>query len=1070
MTPGNTRKRVISLSVLAALVLVVLAGLMLLVIGRSGAKGELDYKNGMIYLDAGNIELALASFRAALQEAPDYLEAQKGIVRALAKGRRFREAAEQLDKAVEMGYGKADAAMMRSSLHSMEAEYRLLSAGSNVTVELCDLVLTEDLQPAVDLAERHAAGSEHPAAAYTQLGDLRGLEARVRGTKWRLLVEAKQVAESLDRTEEAGLMNLSARKTADELQDAQKKAVDSYVKAIQLDPSLPAPRVALARDLLGRYAPRPARVREVLDPVIQAEPGHVEARMLLAAAERVTGNYDKALEHLKYVHAEEGGDFELLLAKAHILVDANRWDEAGPVTADLIVLRPSSPAAAYLRGRVLVELKDPESLRMGVSLLQNIFAGGSVAWPQARFALARGLEMQGSSEQALTALRAVLGDVKARRPSSMQEARQYRTLRYEANLRLAQRLLEDAPPVAFEHARQALVAELTSREALKLAKKAAGRAEQPQLRDLVLLQGAALAADGEYEDAIALCRSERDIFKDKRSVDLLLARCLARSGSYSEAIALYRGLGASGAGGAQALFEEADLHVKLKRLPEAAEVYWSILELDPRNARALVSLAALEMGMGHEEQARELMYAAAKLEGSPSQARMNLIRLYGWTGDYRGAADLAKLLAEEKPDDAALAAFLAEIHWLAGDTEEASVQYDRARNLDPLLAVAYRGALLDISEGRPDAAIEVLREGIKQLPLGALKLYLALAYQAKGDLQSADQALAEIVARPDIRPGSLDFPRTALAVLKASEGDLAGALELNSRVTGSEHLVRDRAALLRALASAPEEARVRAGAGVNKLLVFSSAGLQREALPEVQKVAEMLPDEPLPRCWRLQIMDGMGRHEEAVGGLQELIAEEPDFATARMLLAASHADNGEEEEAIVVLGELREVAYEEQLGWIDRTVGDLYLRKGDAQRALQAYRRAMDDATANSYYTAHTANKIAWLLAGNPRMRPEALAYAKRAHEILPDDPAIADTLGWLYYQLEDYPAAVENLRKARAGLPRSPTVRYHIGVALVKTGEIEEARGELQNALSLSQDFPEAQAAREALEQIGAP
>ena len=49
---------------------------------------------------------------------------------------------------------------------------------------------------------------------------------------------------------------------------------------------------------------------------------------------------------------------------------------------------------------------------------------------------------------------------------------------------------------------------------------------------------------------------------------------------------------------------------------------------------------------------------------------------------------------------------------------------------------------------------------------------------------------------------------------------------------------------------------------------------------------------------------------------------------------------------------------------------------------------------------------------------------------------------------------SVQLLERTRAGLPRVPSVRYHLGMAYVSVGRREDARKELQEALALSHSF----------------
>jgi len=103
---------------------------------------------------------------------------------------------------------------------------------------------------------------------------------------------------------------------------------------------------------------------------------------------------------------------------------------------------------------------------------------------------------------------------------------------------------------------------------------------------------------------------------------------------------------------------------------------------------------------------------------------------------------------------------------------------------------------------------------------------------------------------------------------------------------------------------------------------------------------------------------------------------------------------------------------------------------------------------------AHALNALGFTLADQTDRYEEAYAYLKRAIEIMPDDPAIIDSLGWVNYRLGNYDEAIRLLRKALARFDDSE-IAAHLGEVLWVTGEQEEARGIWQKALKESPDDP---------------
>jgi tetratricopeptide (TPR) repeat protein len=97
----------------------------------------------------------------------------------------------------------------------------------------------------------------------------------------------------------------------------------------------------------------------------------------------------------------------------------------------------------------------------------------------------------------------------------------------------------------------------------------------------------------------------------------------------------------------------------------------------------------------------------------------------------------------------------------------------------------------------------------------------------------------------------------------------------------------------------------------------------------------------------------------------------------------------------------------------------------------------------------------------------EAIKYAQIAQVATPEDPAIWDTLGWLYYKKGLIDSASPLISEAARKLEKNAVVRYHHGMVLAKQGRSREAAQELNAALSLDPDFPEAGEARKILENL---
>jgi Tetratricopeptide repeat. len=109
---------------------------------------------------------------------------------------------------------------------------------------------------------------------------------------------------------------------------------------------------------------------------------------------------------------------------------------------------------------------------------------------------------------------------------------------------------------------------------------------------------------------------------------------------------------------------------------------------------------------------------------------------------------------------------------------------------------------------------------------------------------------------------------------------------------------------------------------------------------------------------------------------------------------------------------------------------------------------------------AYALNGLAYLLADAKRP-DEALKYAQQAKELDPENAAVDDTLGWTYYQKGMYAMAVTHLESAAAHAGTA-VHKYHLAMAYLKAGDPARGRQNLEAALKMNPNLPEAQMARQ--------
>ena len=117
--------------------------------------------------------------------------------------------------------------------------------------------------------------------------------------------------------------------------------------------------------------------------------------------------------------------------------------------------------------------------------------------------------------------------------------------------------------------------------------------------------------------------------------------------------------------------------------------------------------------------------------------------------------------------------------------------------------------------------------------------------------------------------------------------------------------------------------------------------------------------------------------------------------------------------------------------------------EGRDAEAIDEYQRVV--AAPRTISLRSTTWPVLYQQAGDKR----AAETAKRAYELAPNAPAIADTYGWILLQSGDTAGGLKLIRQAAENLKNIPEIQYHLGVALARTGDTAGSRKALEGAIA---------------------
>jgi cellulose synthase operon protein C len=534
------------------------------------------------------------------------------------------------------------------------------------------------------------------------------------------------------------------------------------------------------------------------------------------------------------------------------------------------------------------------------------------------------------------------------------------------------------------------------------------------------------------------------------------------------------------------------------RAPEAEQQFRQALALDPKNGNALMDLGAMQEKAGQTDEAEKTYRQAAMLPDRQFRP-VHAAFLFQSGKRDEAVAEFAKLAAAD-PEDINLRTRLVDTYLALnrpGDAEKVLTTAVKKNGLDQ--DALTRRSRIYLAQGKYTEAESDLNSVLHYQKDSAPAYYL-LAQVSQGRANAAKQrrSLEEAVkidpaflgARVDLAKALLAARGAAQALTlldEAPENQMNEALRILERnwvllALGKKEEARRGIDRVLATGRIPEGllqdaawkldqkdyagARKSAEEALNKMpqdnralyaLAQSYAG-QKQTAAAVQAVREYAAKQPKSAAVQQylgQILAASGDRAGARSAFQAAKAAKPEVLDADFSLAELDAAEGKRDDARRRLADVATSHPDNKNAHL--ILAQFQLATGKMPEAIEQYRKvvAIDDTDAMSF------NALAYLLA-ETRQQNEAMKYAQRAWALAPDNPAVEDTLGWIYYQQGLYPLAVVRLEAATA--KGGTAVReYHLAMAYLKAGKAERGNQALQVALKMNPKLPEADAARQA-------
>lgn len=124
----------------------------------------------------------------------------------------------------------------------------------------------------------------------------------------------------------------------------------------------------------------------------------------------------------------------------------------------------------------------------------------------------------------------------------------------------------------------------------------------------------------------------------------------------------------------------------------------------------------------------------------------------------------------------------------------------------------------------------------------------------------------------------------------------------------------------------------------------------------------------------------------------------------------------------------------------------LYESIGEYDKSIERYRTVLAAEPTNVI----VLNNLAFALAVRKNSPQEALPLAEKAYSLVPRNPSLSDTLGWIVHLAGNDRRAAGLLAEATQLAPQNPAIHLHAAIVHAALNEDDEAKQELTKALQL--------------------
>jgi len=562
------------------------------------------------------------------------------------------------------------------------------------------------------------------------------------------------------------------------------------------------------------------------------------------------------------------------------------------------------------------------------------------------------------------------------------------------------------------------IAEEALRKALSLA---------PDLLEAQTALIGFLWTTGRMDEGAAMLRKVADEHPDLPYLRRALGLFEATSGHDAQAEAHLKK--ACGGGDRESVLALADYYVLRHRPTEAVALLDPLASTGETKGAAEIRLARIDIGLGKKDDALKQVDRVLAINPKDPPALLLKAQILVLAGNGPDALKFVNAAIAEGLTSSEADASLARALALTGDLGAAFSAYAKAWRAEATeAALAHEITLFALRVGRDEVAVEFARTGVRLDPANQdYALTLAKTLVRTRDFAEAEKTLAPLLSR---RGGTADV-LILVGAIQASRGNVDAA----------------RSNFLRALDA--DRNSIEALSGLVDLEIKSHQ--EARVRPLVDKTLAAHPTDPTLVLLAARIALALTDAARAESLLRPVLSADPGNLDAALLMADVLARQNRRADAQHAI----ELALQKQPESIvlNLRLAALLEETGQIDAARKRYERLAIENPRSSIVNV----RLAALYANSNGDLDVALRLASGAKVKLPNDPAAADTLGWVYVRKGLGSRALPYLFEALRADPTNAVYHYHLGVAHATLGDFTNSATELRRALDLDGSFPAA-------------